>query len=79
MSDKLGGRPWIAWAVAIFFGANAAATIWLAGLRWHELQPELAVTLAIGMAGGSAAYGINAARVKSKEIEVTRSTEIEDV
>jgi hypothetical protein len=79
MSDRLGGKPWIANVISVVFGLNAAATIWLQGISFPRLDAGAAVTLALGIGGANVAYGWNARRVKEREIEFNRTVEeVED-
>lgn len=80
-SDKLGGKPWVAYVLAVVAFVNVVVGVYVAAL-W---LPKLDTGALMGAGGfitfGGAVYGYTAGKVKEKVIEVTKSTEteVEDV
>jgi hypothetical protein len=78
-SDKLGGKPWVAYVLAVVAFINVTVGVYV-GAIW---LPKLDTGALMGAGGfitfGGAVYGYTAGKVKQTEITATRTTEVEDV
>jgi len=76
-----GGRPWVAHVFALLAWFSVLSGVYLARLvgALRGLDVGSLVTAAGFLTAGSVSYGWNAARVKSKTLEVSRTTGTEPV
>lgn len=76
-SDKLGGKPWVAYVFALLAWFSVFSGVYLERLigRLEGLDIGSLVAAAGFLTAGSVSYGFNAGRVKVKEIERTTTSE----
>ena len=68
-SDRLGGKPWIAWTAAFLAFINVTIGAYMVATLLPGLPVDALVAAGGFITAGSIAYGYSASRVKVKELE----------